>query len=96
MVRDGAVLRRQPLGQWQGIYNYQQEADTLLRTMRHRPLMTGTTPFRIHPEDPPFEPPAEPWPSPNNRAEQAQAARRGRPWPPLPAAARPSRSAPGP
>jgi oligosaccharide reducing-end xylanase len=68
-------------GNGKGIYNYQQEADKLLRVMRHRPLMTGDTPFRIHPEDPPFEEPANPWPSPNNRAEQAKAAKEGRPWP---------------
>ena len=33
-----------------GIYNYQAEAEKILRGMRHHPLLTGTPPFRIHPE----------------------------------------------
>ena len=55
-------------GNGKGIYNYQAEADKILRSMRHHPVLTGTSPFRIHPDDPPFIPPDHPWPSPNNRA----------------------------
>ena len=65
-----------------GIYNYQAEAEKILRGMRHHPLLTGTPPFRIHPGDPPFIPPDKPWPSPNNRREAAEAAAQGKPWPP--------------
>jgi oligosaccharide reducing-end xylanase len=65
-----------------GIYNYQAEAEKILRDMRHRPLLTGTPPFRIHPGDPPFIPPDKPWPSPNNRREAAEAVAQGKPWPP--------------
>lgn len=69
-------------GNGQGIYDYQAEADKILRGMRHHALLTGTTPFRIHPEDPPFVEPDQPWPSPNNRTAAAQAAKDGKPWPP--------------
>ncbi len=41
-------------GNGQGIYNYQAEAERILRGMRHHPVLTGTGPFRIHPDDPPF------------------------------------------
>jgi oligosaccharide reducing-end xylanase len=59
-------------GNGKGIYNYQAEADKILRGMRHHPVLTGTGPFRIHPNDPPFTPPTHPWPSPNEtRREQA-------------------------
>ncbi|RZK99075.1 MAG: glycoside hydrolase [Rubrivivax sp.] len=68
-------------GNGKGIYNYRKEADTILRSMRHRAVMTGTTPFRIHPDGAPLVPPSTPWPSPNNRTEQAQAAKEGKPWP---------------
>ena len=34
-----------------GIYNYQSEANKILRGMRHHPVLTGTSPFRIHPGD---------------------------------------------
>jgi oligosaccharide reducing-end xylanase len=64
-------------GNGKGIYNYQAEADKILRGMRHHPVLTGTTPFRIHPEDPPFLPPTHPWPSPNNDARQKEMAARG-------------------
>ncbi len=37
-------------GNGKGIYNYQAEADKILRGMRHHPVLTGTPPFRIHPE----------------------------------------------
>ncbi|MDI7775523.1 glycosyl hydrolase family 8 [Asticcacaulis sp. EMRT-3] len=69
-------------GNGKGIYNYQAEADKILRDMRHHPVLTGTTPFRIHPKDPPFVAPQTPWPSLNNRAMQAQAEKDGTPWPP--------------
>jgi oligosaccharide reducing-end xylanase len=78
-------------GSGQGIYNYQQEADKILRGMRHHALLSGTPPFRIHPNDPPFVPPEQPWRSPNNRAAMAAAAKEGKPRPPP----RPAR-APGP
>ncbi|MBV9850236.1 MAG: glycoside hydrolase [Armatimonadetes bacterium] len=41
-------------GSGQGIYNYQEQAEKILHGMRHHPVLTGTGPFRIHPEDPPF------------------------------------------
>ena len=41
-------------GNGTGIYNYQQQAERILRLMRHHPVLTETGPFRIHPEDPPF------------------------------------------
>ncbi|MBO0910849.1 MAG: glycoside hydrolase [Acidobacteria bacterium] len=64
-------------GNGQGIYNYQAEADKILRGMRHHPLVTGTSPFRIHPADPPFIPPDHPWPSPNNKRREQEAAAKG-------------------
>ncbi len=64
-------------GNGKGIYNYQAQADTLLRRMRHHAVLTGTSPFRIHPEDPPFIPPDHPWPSPNNKALAQAAAAKG-------------------
>ncbi len=76
-------------GSGHGIYNYQREAERILRGMRHHPLLAGTPPFRIHPADPPFVTPDVPWPSPNNRRAMADAARDGKPWPPP----RPSRPA---
>jgi oligosaccharide reducing-end xylanase len=69
-------------GNGRGIYNYQQEADRILRGMRHHPLLTDTPPFRIHPNDPPFIQPNTPWPSPNKRRAMAEAAQAGRSWPP--------------
>ncbi len=68
-------------GNGSGIYDYRAEADRILRGMRHHPLLTATPPFRIHPDDPPFVEPAEPWPSPNNRREAAEAAAAGTPLP---------------
>jgi oligosaccharide reducing-end xylanase len=59
----------------EGIYNYQSEADKILCGMRHHPVLSGTGPFRIHPDDPPFTFPDHPWPSPNNTdLERAAAA----------------------
>ncbi|HEY1604905.1 MAG TPA: glycosyl hydrolase family 8 [Allosphingosinicella sp.] len=69
-------------GNGRGIYDYQEEAEKILRVMRHHPLLTGTPPFRIHPGDAPFVPPGKPWPSPNNRRAAAEAAAQGKPWPP--------------
>jgi oligosaccharide reducing-end xylanase len=46
-------------GNGKGIYNYEAQANRILSNMRHHPLMTGTPPFRIHPNDPPFIP--RPW-----------------------------------
>jgi len=68
-------------GNGKGIYNYQGEAEKILRGMRHHPLLTGTPPFRIHPGDPPFIEPDKPWPSPNNRHAAEEAAAEGKPWP---------------
>ncbi len=70
-------------GNGKGIYDYQAQADRILRGMRHHPLLTGLPPFRIHPDDPPFVQPKSPWPSPNNRREMAEAAALGKPWPPV-------------
>lgn len=69
-------------GNGKGIYDYQREGDTILRGMRHHPVVTGLPPFRIHPNDPPFVEPDTPWPSPNSRREQAAADKAGKPWPP--------------
>jgi oligosaccharide reducing-end xylanase len=60
-------------GNGTGIYDYRAQADRILRAMRHRAVMTGTPPFRIHPGDAPFVQPDQPWPSINNRAEAAEA-----------------------
>ncbi len=38
-------------GNGQGIYNYQEQAERILRGMVHHPPTTGTGPFKIHPED---------------------------------------------
>ncbi|MBW4038769.1 MAG: glycoside hydrolase [Acidobacteria bacterium] len=46
-------------GNGHGVFNYEAQADRVLSNMRHHPLMTGTPPFRIHPNDPPFIP--RPW-----------------------------------
>ena len=68
-------------GNGEGIYNYQAEADKLLRGMRHHPVLTATGPFRIHPEDEPFIQPNRPWPSPNNAARLKALAASGAPAP---------------
>jgi oligosaccharide reducing-end xylanase len=70
-------------GNGKGIYDYRAQADHILRGMRHRAVMTGTPPFRIHPGDAPFVQPSTPWPSINNRAEAAAAKAEGRTWPPV-------------
>ena len=68
-------------GNGKGIYNYQAEADRILRGMRHHSVLRGTSPFRIHPGDPPFIPPDHPWPSPNSRRMAEEAKASGRPLP---------------
>jgi len=65
-------------GNGKGIYDYQAQADKILRGMRHHPVLTGTSPFRIHPEDPPFIVPDHPWPSPNNRTRERLFAAEGK------------------
>lgn len=70
-------------GNGKGIYNYQAEADKILRGMRHHPVKTATGPFRIHPGEPPFVFPDRPFPSPNNRAMLAELAKQGKTWPPF-------------
>jgi oligosaccharide reducing-end xylanase len=69
-------------GNGTGIYNYQAEADKILRGMRHHPVLTATGPFRIHPQDPPFVYPGHPWPSPNNTRRERELAASGGPPPP--------------
>jgi oligosaccharide reducing-end xylanase len=64
-------------GNGAGIYNYQAEADKILRGIRHHPVLTGTSPFRIHPNDVPFAPPERPWPSPNSKKREQEAAAKG-------------------
>jgi oligosaccharide reducing-end xylanase len=64
-------------GNGQGIYNYKAEADKILRGMRHHPVLTGMSPFRIHPDDPPFVSPDHPWPSLNNKRLEQEAAAKG-------------------
>ncbi|WP_242140128.1 glycosyl hydrolase family 8 [Sphingomonas sp. TREG-RG-20F-R18-01] len=83
-------------GNGTGIYDYQVEGDRILRGMRHHPVTSGMSPFRIHPQDPPFTMPAAPWPSINNRAMAAQAARDGTPWPPFHPDNRPRHATVGP
>ncbi|HEX5283516.1 MAG TPA: glycosyl hydrolase family 8 [Bryocella sp.] len=83
-------------GNGAGVYNYQAEADRILRGMRHHPVLSGTGPFRIHPQDPPFVMPDRPWPSPNETAREkavaqaaADAAANGEPTPKTPVFPRP-------
>jgi oligosaccharide reducing-end xylanase len=59
-------------GNGQGIYNYQQQAERILRGMRHHPVLTETGPFKIHPEDQPFTFNPRNFASPNN-TEREQA-----------------------
>lgn len=69
-------------GSGTGIYDYKTEADGILTRMRHRAVMTGSPPFRIHPEGPTLVQPSAPWPSPNNRTAAAEAGKKGERWPP--------------
>jgi oligosaccharide reducing-end xylanase len=57
-------------GNGKGIYNYQEQAERILREMRHHPVFPGTEPFKIHPEDPPFAPTPSSFTSPNNVERQ--------------------------
>jgi len=59
-------------GNGKGIYNYQAQADKILRGMRHHPVLTGMSPFRNHPNDPAFQMPDHPWPSLSNRRMMEQ------------------------
>ena len=47
-------------GNGTGIYNYKAQADRIVSLMRHHPVRTGTPPFRLKPNEPPFVPPARP------------------------------------
>jgi oligosaccharide reducing-end xylanase len=61
-------------GNGQGIYNYQEQANRILSLMRHHPVVTGTGPFKVHPEDQPFNYFGQTLSSPNNTERlQAQA-----------------------
>jgi oligosaccharide reducing-end xylanase len=59
-------------GNGRGIYDYQAQAEKILRGMRHHPMLTGTGPFRIHPDDAPFEYDDSKFHSPN-KTEKLQA-----------------------
>ncbi len=41
-------------GNGHGIYDYQRQAERILSLMRHHPVLEGTPPFRVHPDDPPL------------------------------------------
>ena len=71
-------------GKGKGIYDYQAQADKILTGMRHHPVLTGTSPFRIHPNDPPFAWPDHPWRSPNNDDMERAAAANPSAKPPAP------------
>jgi oligosaccharide reducing-end xylanase len=57
-------------GNGQGIYNYQEQAERILRDMRHHPVLTETGPFKIHTDDPPMSANLGLLPSPNNTEHQ--------------------------
>jgi oligosaccharide reducing-end xylanase len=59
-------------GNGSGIYNYQDQANRILKEMRHHPVLTAMGPFRIHPEDDPFVGYGVHFSSPNN-SERLQA-----------------------
>jgi oligosaccharide reducing-end xylanase len=61
-------------GNGEGIYNYQEQAEKILRGMRHHPVLTATGPFRIHAGDAPFVYNERNSSSPNN-TERLQAER---------------------
>jgi oligosaccharide reducing-end xylanase len=61
-------------GNGQGIYNYQEQANRILSLMRHHPVLTETGPFKVHPDDQPFNQFGQTLTSPNNTERlQAQA-----------------------
>lgn len=55
-------------GNGKGIYDYKAQADRILNLMRHHPVQTGTGPFRIHPNEPPF---VTPWDKAGNRQRKS-------------------------
>jgi len=57
-------------GNGHGIYDYQEQANRILTGMRHHPVLTETGPFKIHPEDEPFNPFGQAFSSPNNTERQ--------------------------
>jgi oligosaccharide reducing-end xylanase len=57
-------------GNGTGIYNYQEQAERILREMRHHPIVSGTEPFKIHPDDPPMASTPSSFTSPNNVERQ--------------------------
>jgi oligosaccharide reducing-end xylanase len=59
-------------GNGHGLYDYQAQAERILRLMRHHAVETDTGPFRIHPDDPPFVFDPAKFTSPN-MTEQKQA-----------------------
>jgi oligosaccharide reducing-end xylanase len=86
-------------GNGKGLYDYQAQAEKILRGMRHHPVLTGTGPFRIHPEDPPFVYDESKFHSPNKtdklraEAKLADELRAQGKTPPPPPPARPSNAA---
>jgi len=56
-------------GNGTGIYNYRAQADRILRLMRHHPIQTGTPPFRLKPNEPPYIPPTRPGFPPRNQPQ---------------------------
>ncbi len=52
-----------PWGNGTGLYDYDAQANRLLKLMRHHPVLTAKGPFRIHPADPPFSPQLHPDPA---------------------------------
>jgi oligosaccharide reducing-end xylanase len=85
-------------GNGQGLYDYQAQAERILRGMRHHPVLTETGPLRIHPEDPPFRYDDTKMQSPN-KTERLQAEtnlameQKGEGKTPTPAMVRPSAGA---
>jgi len=57
-------------GNAKGIYDYQEQAERILREMRHHPILSGMGPLKIHPDDPPFAPTPSRFTSPNNTERQ--------------------------
>jgi oligosaccharide reducing-end xylanase len=54
-------------GNGDGIYDYEAQANRILGLMPHHPVLTGTGPFRLKPDTPPFIPiPRHPTAPPNN------------------------------
>ena len=68
-------------GNGNGIYDYEGQADKILRGMRHHPVLTGTGPFRVHPYGEAFVYPNHPFPSPNNTNRARELAASGKTLP---------------